>query len=722
MMSQTVARCLWLSAAAVLLSACSNSAVRAVEADKSQGAEVVSANPIRKVVTLLQTMAKKVEKEGEAEKELYDKFMCYCKNGAADLTVAISESNTKVPALQSDIEEAESTVLKLKQDLKQHTADRTAAESAMAEATSLREKEHAAFVTESTELKSYVKALNGAIPAIENGMAGTGLLQTQAATVALLRRAASKDEHLTDDDKQSVLLFLSGTTEGNSERYMPKGSEIVGILKDMKDGFEKDLAGVESEEAEALKIYEDLMSAKKKEVQTLQASIEKKTGRSGELAMSVVRMKQELTDNEAALIENQKFLNDLDADCETKTKEMEERVKTRAEELVAIHDTIKILNDDDALDLFKKALPSASFVQLDSGKEKATQNVLLLLKKVPKETGADVRFLELALTGRKVDFTKVFKMIDNMIVLLKQEQVDDDAKQEYCNAQLGTSQDKAKGLTGNIKDLEVAIEEKTGAITTFKDELKALNAGVTELDKLVADATTQRKDENEEFTELMSTNTAAKELLAFAKNRLQKFYNPKLYKAPKSTSDAGETEFFQEGSVKHVAVEQMSKQEPGPAPTTWNGGYQKKGSESGGVISMIDLLIRDLDKEMVEAEAQEEHAQKEYEELMNDSAEKRAKDVRSIQEKQSAIADSEELLTSAHGDLSTRKKEFMAVETYISQLHAECDWLLQNFDLRKSARAEEMDNLKQAKAILSGADFSLLQATKQAPFLARQQH
>mmetsp|Transcript_34449 Transcript_34449/g.53504 ORF Transcript_34449/g.53504 Transcript_34449/m.53504 type:complete len:716 (+) Transcript_34449:43-2190(+) len=713
MMSQTVARCLWLSAAAVLLSACSNSAVRAVEADKSQGAEVVSANPIRKVVTLLQTMAKKVEKEGEAEKELYDKFMCYCKNGAADLTVAISESNTKVPALQSDIEEAESTVLKLKQDLKQHTADRTAAESAMAEATSLREKEHAAFVTESTELKSYVKALNGAIPAIENGMAGTGLLQTQAATVALLRRAASKDEHLTDDDKQSVLLFLSGTTEGNSERYMPKGSEIVGILKDMKDGFEKDLAGVESEEAEALKIYEDLMSAKKKEVQTLQASIEKKTGRSGELAMSVVRMKQELTDNEAALIENQKFLNDLDADCETKTKEMEERVKTRAEELVAIHDTIKILNDDDALDLFKKALPSASFVQLDSGKEKATQNVLLLLKKVPKETGADVRFLELALTGRKVDFTKVFKMIDNMIVLLKQEQVDDDAKQEYCNAQLGTSQDKAKGLTGNIKDLEVTIEDKTGAIATFKDELKGLNAGVTELDKLVADATENRKEENQEFTELMSTNTAAKELLAFAKNRLQKFYNPKLYKATaQPTPDSAEAEFFQLSSVH--------KEEPGPAPGTWSGGYQKKGGESTGVISMIDLLIRDLDKEMTEAEAQEEHAQKEYEELMNDSAEKRAKDVRSIQEKQSAIADSEELLTSAHGDLSSKKKEFMAVETYISQLHGECDWLLQNFDLRKSARAEEMDNLKQAKAILAGADFSLLQATSRSPFLARQ--
>merc|ERR1719478_1272086 len=144
---------------------------------------------------------------------------------------------------------------------------------------------------------------------------------------------------------------------------------------------------------------------------------------------------------------------------------------------------------------------------------------MLALRKAaraPKDSGTDLRFLELALMGRKVDFTKVFKMIDDMIVILKQEQVED----------------KAKALTGTIHDLEVDIEEKTGAIATAKDELKTLNAGIAELDKLVAEATEQRKEENKEFTELMSDDTAAKELLGFAKNRLQKFYNPSLYKAP----------------------------------------------------------------------------------------------------------------------------------------------------------------------------------------------
>merc|ERR1719190_231168 len=120
---------------------------------------------------------------------------------------------------------------------------------------------------------------------------------------------------------------------------------------------------------------------------------------------------------------------------------------------------------------------------------------------------------------------------------------------------------------------------------------------------------------------------------------------------------------------------------------------------------MIDLLIRDLEKEMAEAQKQEELSQKSYEELMSDSAAKRASDLKSIKNKEASKADSEVALNTAEGDLASTRKEFMAVEQYGAQLHSECDWLLQNFDLRKTARAEESDNLKNAKAVLSGADF-----------------
>jgi len=132
---------------------------------------------------------------------------------------------------------------------------------------------------------------------------------------------------------------------------------------------------------------------------------------------------------------------------------------------------------------------------------------------------------------------------------------------------------------------------------------------------------------------------------------------------------------------------------------------------------MIDLLARDLDKEMTEASVDEKNAQKEYEEAMDDAAKKRATDVKAMAVKEKAKADAEETKTTDAASKKVESKQMMATEQYLGDLHQECDWLMQNFDLRAQARSDEMDNLKSAKAILSGADFSLAQAkvTAHAP-------
>merc|ERR1711959_76490 len=109
------------------------------------------------------------------------------------------------------------------------------------------------------------------------------------------------------------------------------------------------------------------------------------------------------------------------------------------------------------------------------------------------------------------------------------------------------------------------------------------------------------------------------------------------------------------------------------------------------------------------AEAEEKDAQADYEKTMSDSAEKRASDTKSIGEKESAKADMQAALT-AHGEeLKSQKKEMMATLEVISALHGECDWLLQYFDVRKEARAGEIGAITKAKAVLSGAGYSLLQ-------------
>merc|ERR1719157_524188 len=156
-----------------------------------------------------------------------------------------------------------------------------------------------------------------------------------------------------------------------------------------------------------------------------------------------------------------------------------------------------------------------------------------------------------------------------------------------------------------------------------------------------------------------------------------------------------------------------------PPPPEAPGAYKKKGEESGGVIAMIDSIIAELDKELTESETEEKLAQEEYEELMADSAEKRATDSKSLADKEALKADTADELVKQQDEHKATVKELMATEEYISQLHAECDWLIQYFDVRKEARTGEIDALGKAKAVLSGADFSLIQTKSAKKFLKR---
>merc|ERR550514_555760 len=311
-------------------------------------------------------------------------------------------------------------------------------------------------------------------------------------------------------------------------------------------------------------------------------------------------------------------------------------------------------------------------------------------------------------------------MIDDMVVLLGKEQQADNDKKEYCEAQIDVTEDTIKELEHAIKNLEKAIADATNGIATLTDEIAALVAGVEALDKSVAEATATRKEENEDYVELMASDSEAKELLAFAKNRLNKFYNPKLYKAaPKRvlsederiTLNMGGTLAPTEapGGIAGTGVEAIQTQgAPPPPPATWNA-YAKKSEESNGVITMIGMLEGDLDKEIQEMEFEEKDSQAEYEQYVEDSKNKRAADSKSLADKESAKADLEGTLEQLHKDIMDKMKEGMANAETLKNIHMECDWLLQNFDYRKEARAGERESLLKAKAVLSGADYSLIE-------------
>merc|ERR1712194_844227 len=383
----------------------------------------------------------------------------------------------------------------------------------------------------------------------------------------------------------------------------------------------------------------------------------------------------------------------------------------RSEEVVALADTIKLLNDDDALDLFTKTLPSAgsSFLQIQrSGDALRSQAQSLPEVAQSKLTSNHHRldFIMLALNGRKVGFDKIVKLIDDLVATLKNEQNDDNDKKEYCNTQFDQADDKKKGLERSISDLATVIAESQEGIAATAEEIKALKAGIVALDRAVSEATEQRKEEEAEHKDFMQGNTAAKELILFAKNRLNKLYNP----APKRQLSEGD---------------QIYENSGGDIPTEAPGGiansaaYKKKSGESNSVIAMMDLLVKDLDEEMTVSETEEKNAQAAYEKTIAEAADKRRQDSKSLSDKEAAKADLESALEKAGDDHKSTTKDLMGTEKYIASLHAECDWLVKYYEVRKEARADEIESLGKAKAVLNGADYSLLQRSHARKFLRR---
>merc|ERR1719449_149702 len=124
---------------------------------------------------------------------------------------------------------------------------------------------------------------------------------------------------------------------------------------------------------------------------------------------------------------------------------------------------------------------------------------------------------------------------------------------------------------------------------------------------------------------------------------------------------------------------------------------------------MIDLLVADIDKENQTAEVEEKEAQREYETFMSDASEKRAQDSKAITDKESAKAETETELQANKESKQSKTIEAMETAKYIGGLHEECDWLLKYFDARQAARSGEIEALGKAKAVLSGADYSLVQ-------------
>merc|ERR1719352_1031394 len=637
-------------------------------------------------------MLKQLEKEAEEDEEIYDKMACWCETNDKEKTKSIADAEARISDLTTKIEELTASSARLNTEIKNLEKEVAENQAALDKATAIRQKELAEFNAEEKDALEAISALKSAVTVLSKHNSLLQIPKSHMAGVAatvqniMQKHASLLAGVLTHSERKAVAAFIQSPSDyfdaepTFKQSYAPQSGEIFGILKQMKETFETNLSASQKEEMANQKAYEDLKAAKQAEIAAGQEQIDTKTQELADTDEKNAQAKEDIEDTKASLSADEQFLMMLKEKCSMTDSEWEERQKTRQLEMEAVSKALAVLSSDDAHDLFTKTF-NPSFVQRATATSSERRDQASKLLKAVAEKTQNPRLATLAVRVRLDAFTRVKKAIDDMVAQLLKEKEDEIKHKDFCAEEFNTNELQTEKKNRDKADLTAKIEDLKMNIKSLGDAIADLKSQVAEDQVQLKRAGEDREKENKEFQQTVADQRATQKLLAAALNVLKGFYDKKA-----------------------AAALVQTQQQAGPPPPPGFEAY-KKNAAAGGVMGMIQQIINDAKATEAEAIRSEEDAQKAYEDFVKDtngSIEAKSKD---IVNKSESKAKDESDLVEAKKNKEAVMLELEQLANYKAELHSSCDFVMNNFEIRQTARDEEIEALKQAKAILSGAKF-----------------
>jgi chromosome segregation ATPase len=657
---------------------------RSIAAKGSKGYE---SSPVSKVVNLLKDMLKQLEKEAEEDEEIYDQLVCWCETNDKQKTKAIADAEARIDDLTTTIEELTATSARLNTEIENLDHELTKNKEALESATKQREQQLKEFNAEEADMLNSIELLGGAIETLSK-LGGASMLQMSLSqkqsmanllTTQMTQHADLLEGALLPSQRQAVSDFLqTADKKALPGAYEPKSGAIVGILSQMKETFENNLSQSQKEEMANQRSYEEVKAAKEKEITAGQNQIDTKTQELATTDEKLAQAKEDLEDTKNTLSADEEFLVMLKEKCSVTDAEWEERQKTRQLEMEACSKALAVLSSDDARDLFKNTF-NPDFLQVSASHPELRNRAANVLAAAAGKFH-NTRLSMMAHKVRLDAFEEVKKAIDDMITQLGKEKEDEIKHKDFCTDELNKNQLETEKKEREKIDLEAKIEDLELTIKTLTEQIATLKSEIEEMQVQMKRSGEDREKENKEFQQTVADQRASVVLLSKAMDILKGFYD------------------------KEAAAAALVQQEPaGPPPPPGFKEY-KKNPQSSGVMAMITQIIEDSKAMEAEAIKSEESATAAYEAFIketNNSIEAKSKD---IANKSESKGKAEDYLAQAKTELDSTNVELDELSAYNAELHASCDFVLKNFDIRQTARDQEVEALKQAKAILSGAD------------------
>ena len=686
-------------------------------------------SPIRKVVTMIEEMKATVEKEASEDLAAYDEYKCWCKTGGEEKKNAIEYATETIADLEAFLGEAAGREGELKTKISTLSDDIDSDNSAIAQASGVRDKENAEFAASEEDLKESIALLKEAIATLTKAqtLVQTGKSASLQTALVQIRSVVHKHinnfqgvmqkdlfdmlgsfdqmigSHKSQDSVVATGAFLgqvflpkgdatvleqegadapSGGAAG-AKSYNSQGGQIVGLLNGMNDEMIRDLSASQKEEFKALVDFQNLRAAKLAEIEATTKQKELTETALADLLNKAAKAHEDLEATKEAKAADEKFLAELEKNCQVVDQEYQARSKIRADEVVALSETIEILTGDDARELFAKSV-GTSFLQVDmsvEAQDRRVDKVMRHLMKTAKKHN-DLALLSLAVNVKLDAFTKVIASLDKMLAELKTQQANEVDQFELCKKNIDETEDAIKVENNNKADLDETNTDLTNTLETLADEIKTLKQEVADQEVQLKKAGIDRKAENALYQQSVADQRATVTILNMALDRMKKFYTP----------GAALVQIKNHGAVAP----------PPPKPKAF-----EKSAGAGGVLQLLAQIISESEQEEKVLELDENDAQRIYGEYVASSTTSIEADRNSIAEKEKHTAESSGELSKTEESQLANGEMLTSLDGQLVGLHAECDYVIKYFKLRQGARAEEMDSIEEAKAILSGADFGL---------------
>merc|ERR1719169_141658 len=352
----------------------------------------------------------------------------------------------------------------------------------------------------------------------------------------MLQQLVSKHADMfTPKQKRAVGAFMQTATD---EQYAPASGEIFGILKQMKETFETNLANSQKEEMQSQKDYEDLKAAKESEIKAGQDLIDTKTTELGTTDEKNAQSKESLEDTRETLAADTAFLADLKERCQNMDQEYEERTKTRQLEIQAVSKALAFLSSDEAHDLFTRTF---NFVQVRVSiqSHKRTQVAKVLADASKKFQ--DPRLSTLAVQSKLDAFAKVKKSIQDMVDNLIKEKEDEIKHKDFCIEELNSNERDIEMKERDKSDIKAKIDDLTMTVDQLTKAIELLKAEIAEMQVQMKRAGEDREKENKNFQMEIADQRATQKLLGAALGILKGFYEKAALVQTKAAHTTGQS-------------------------------------------------------------------------------------------------------------------------------------------------------------------------------------